>query len=122
VAPNVVFAGLFVLACLMPAVCHGATPEPTLTVSRNAAGEVLVSVSGMIPACGLTALNEPPTFAIEGSTIKVRQPIVGVACMNPPPKEKPYERALNLGKLAAGNYTIQWSFPALTANYANPAD
>jgi hypothetical protein len=108
---------LLALACLAPAMCLAG--PPTLSVSRNPAGEVLVSVSGMIPACGLTALNEPPTFTIEGNAIKVHQPIVGVACINPPPKEKHYERVLNVGKLPAANYTIEWSFPALTGTYAS---
>lgn len=111
-------AQLFALACLLPAA--GLAESPALKVSENAAGEVLVSVSGMIPACGLTALNEAPTFTIEATVIKVHQPIVGVACMNPPPKEKHYERVLNVGKLPAGNYTIEWSFPALTGTYASP--
>lgn len=111
-------AQLFALACLLPA--SGLAESPTLKVSRSADGDVLVSVSGMIPACGLTALNEPPTFTIEGTAIKVHQPIVGVACMNPPPKEKHYERVLNVGKLAAGNYTVEWSFPALTGTYTSP--
>lgn len=109
---------LFALACLLPAICLAETPA--LTVARNAAGEVLLSVSGTIPACGLTAVNDPPTFAIEGSAIKVHQPVAGVACMNPPPKEKQYERVLNVGKLAPGNYTIDWNFPVLTGTYASP--
>jgi hypothetical protein len=108
---------LFALACLIPVAGVAQSPEPKLSVSRNAAGDVLISVSGTIPACGLTALNEAPTFAIEGTTIKVRQPIVGIACMNPPPKERHYERVLDVGKLAQGRYTIEWSFPALTGTF-----
>ena len=95
-------------------------PQATLTLSRNAGGETLATVTGTVAACGLTALNEVPRFKIQGTVIAVTQPVVGIACMNPPPKEKPYEQTLNFGKLPAGTYTIKWSFPALTASYETP--
>ena len=115
-----VLLAVFAAVCLVAGVAQPA--ESKLSVSRNAAGDVLIKVSATIPACGLTALNQPPTFVIEGATIKVHQPIVGVACMNPPPKDKHYERVLNIGKLAKGRYTIDWSFPALTGTYASSGD
>jgi hypothetical protein len=117
---KILLACLAALACLIPAVGIAQPTGPKLSVTRNAGGDVLIAVSGTVPACGLTALNEPPAFTLEGMTIKVHQPVVGVACMNPPPKNKRYERVLNVGKLAEGRYTIDWSFPALTGTYTNP--
>lgn len=108
----------FAAVCLMPLAGLTQPAEPKLSVARNAAGDVLITVSATIPACGLTALNEAPAFTLEGTTIKVRQPIVGIACMNPPPKDKHYERVLNVGRLAEGSYTIEWSFPAVTGTYS----
>ena len=116
---NAPLARLFALACLIPVAGAAQSPEAKLSVSRNATGDVVISVSGTVPACGLTALNEAPTFTIEGTRIKIHQPVVGVACMNPPPKEKRYERVLDVGKLAQGRYTIEWSFPALTGSYSS---
>lgn len=118
-ATKVLLARLFALACLIPLAGVAQSAEPKLSVSRNANGDVLIAVSATIPACGLTALNEAPTFTIEGTTIKVRQPVVGIACMNPPPKEKHYEHVLNVGKLAEGRFTIEWSFPAVTGTYSS---
>ncbi len=109
---------LLALMCALPVAGAAQTAEPKLSVSRNATGDVLITVSATIPACGLTALNEAPSFTIEGTTIKVRQPIVGIACINPPPKDKHYERVLNVGKLGEGRYTIEWSFPAVTGTYS----
>ncbi|HSE13511.1 MAG TPA: hypothetical protein VLB69_12855 [Rudaea sp.] len=117
---KVLLAPLLALVCLMPVAGVAQPADAKLSVSRNAAGDVLIKVSATIPACGLTALNEAPTFAIEGTSIKVRQPIVGIACINPPPKDKHYERVLNVGKLGQGRYTIEWSFPAVTGTYSSP--
>jgi len=111
---------ILLIATLVLASAQAQVPAAKLTLRRNSAGETLATASGTIPACGLTALNEVPRFQIEGSVITVAQPVVGVACMNPPPKEKHYEQTLNLGKLAPGAYTINWSFPALAASYESP--
>ena len=114
-----ILLALFAALCLMPVAGVAQPAEPTLSVSRNAAGDVLITVSATIPACGLTALNVAPTFTLEGTTIKVHQPIVGIACINPPPKDKHYERVLDVGKLGEGRYTIEWSFPAVTGTYSS---
>jgi hypothetical protein len=114
-------AWLFTLFAAAPALAPAQSDEATLTVARSATGEVRATVSGRIRACGLTALNDEPTFTIDGAKIEVTQHVVGIACMNPPPKDKPYRRTLNLGKLAPGSYTIHWSFPDLSTTYTVPA-
>ena len=111
---------ILLMATLGLSCVQAQVPQASLALRRNAAGETLATASGTIPACGLTALNEAPRFQIEGTVITVIQPVAGVACMNPPPKEKHYEQTLNLGTLAPGAYTIKWSFPALTASYEIP--
>ena len=120
-ASRLLAASLFTLFAVAPAPAVAQSDEPKLTVARNAEGEVRASVTGRIRACGLTALNDEPTFAIDGSKIEVTQHVVGIACMNPPPKDKPYHRTLNFGKLAPGSYTINWNFPELSTTYTVPA-
>ncbi len=92
---------------------------PVLAVSQNANGEVIASVSGMIPKCGVTALHGPPTFSVSGKSVSVKQKVAGVMCRRgvPPDARKPYSATLNLGRLPAGTYTIDWSFPQLKATY-----
>ena len=106
---------LLTLAPLAAAVAD--PPAARIEVTRNAAGEVLATVATNVNPCGITALNEPPTFRVDGTNIEVTQPVAGIACMNPPPKERGYNHTLNLGKLAPGTYSIHWSFPQLTATY-----
>jgi hypothetical protein len=43
--------------------------------------------------------------------------MAGVACMNPPPRSRPYRRSVNFGRLPPGRYTIRWSYPELRADY-----
>jgi hypothetical protein len=105
---------------LLAAAANGvlaAEPSAKLQAKRNAAGEVVATVSGTVRACGLTATNDEPTFVVRGNTVEVMQPVAGIACMNPPPETRPYRRTLNLGKLPAGSYAIHWSFPDLTVAY-----
>lgn len=92
-------------------------PSAHLSVTRNAAGDVVAAVNGTVRACGITSGRAEPTFVLRGNRIEVTQPTIAVACMNPPPTAKPYRHTLDFGRLPAGRYTIQWSFPELSAEY-----
>jgi hypothetical protein len=96
---------------------HAQVPDARLSLARNAAGEVIATVEGTVRACGITAGNRNPTFTVHGYLIEVTQPTVAIACMNPPPKTRPYRRTLDLGRLPPGKYTIHWSLPELSGEY-----
>ena len=96
----------------------------TLSVSQNATREVIATVSGTVPMCGVTALGDLPTFSLSGQVINVLQNIAGVMCdINTPPNAvRPYNVTLDFGRLPAGTYTINWNFPALSAAYTVTGD
>lgn len=104
---------LFPVACLLSAVC-AAQSAPSLTVAQNSHREVVVRMSGLIASCNLTASSAEPTFSVQGRLVTVNQGVAGSMCTNPPHPDKLYERTVNLGRLAAGTYTINWTFPVLT--------
>lgn len=109
---------LFLLGMFLVGSCL-AEEAPVLSVSQNAGGEVVASVSGLIARCGVTATNMPPTFKISETSITVVQNVAGVMCMRdvPPDAKKPYHVTLNFGRLKAGRYMISWSFPYLKSTY-----
>jgi hypothetical protein len=122
---NAVFACLMLTlagCALHPAAATEDGPQAHLSAARNAAGEVVATVTGTVRACGITSTNDEPTFAVHGDTVEVTQSMAGVACMNPPPKTKPYRRNLNLGKLPPGKYLIRWNYPELTLDFAVPSN
>jgi len=101
----------------VPSALAAAQPHARLSVSRTRGGEVVAVVRGTVRACGITATNDAPTFVVHERVVEVSQPMAGVACMNPPPRSRPYRRSVNLGKLAPGRYTIRWNYPELSADY-----
>lgn len=115
------------LIVFLPSAMCAPQSAPNLTISKNAIGEVVASVSGMIPSCGVTATSGGPIFRIQGAVVTVTQGVAGFMCTNapqPPPK-KLYERTVNFGKLTDGTYTINWSYPELTGTITvtgNPAN
>ena len=102
---------------LAPSVLAAAEPHARLSVSRTRGGEVVAVVRGTVRACGITATNDEPTFVVHERVVEVSQPMAGVACMNPPPRSRPYRRSVNFGRLPPGRYTIRWSYPELRADY-----
>jgi len=106
---------LLALACV--AAATAAEPSAHLSVARKADGTVVATVTGTVRACGITALEDEPTFTVNGNIVDVKQPTAGVGCMNPPPQSKPYRHSVDLGKLPAGTYTIRWNFPELSTTY-----
>ena len=112
---------LFPLACLLSS-SYAAQSAPSMTVSQNANREVVLRVTGLIPSCNLTANSAEPTFNVKGMLVTVNQGVAGYMCTNPPQPDKPYEHAVNLGKLADGTYTINWTFPALTGKIVVSGD
>jgi hypothetical protein len=98
------------------------TPDAHLSLTRNAAGNVIATVEGTVRACGITASNRDPTFVVHGNVVEVSQSTLPIACMNPPPITKPYRRTLDLGRLPSGKYTIHWNLPELSGDYVVPAD
>jgi len=104
---------LFSIACLLSTNCAAQT-APSLTITQNASHEVIVQASGMIPSCNLTATSANPSFRIQGSVVTVTQGVAGYMCTNPAAPDKQYQRTLNLGRLANGTYTINWTYPELT--------
>ena len=112
------FCTLLFAGAAFSAACHGQSPG-TLSVSQNAAGEVVATASAWIPECGVTALGDPPMVHVNGHEIDVLQPLAGVMCAStvPPDAKKFYAASANAGRLANGTYTVNWSFPALSATY-----
>ena len=108
------------IATLLAGAAFAQASDARLSVSRDPAGNVIATVEGTVRACGITTTGNEPTFVVRGNLVEVTQPKVAIACMNPPPKTKPYRQTLDLGKLAPGKYTIRWSFPELSAEYVVP--
>jgi len=92
-------------------------PPVHLTLHENAAGQLIATVSGRVPACGLVANGADPTYKITGSVITVTQGVVAIACVTPPPPDNYYIASVNFGRLFDGTYTVNWNIPQLTANY-----
>jgi hypothetical protein len=112
-----VLAILLAATAIAPSIGTAREPHARLSVTRTRGGEVIASVKGTVRACGITATNDAPTFVVHGRVVEVSQPMAGVACMNPPPRSRPYRRSINLGKLPAGRYAVRWSFPELSIDY-----
>src|SRR5262249_59451488 len=109
--------GSLLLALLWAPATPAAEPSAQLGVAINQDGHVVATASGSVRACGITALDDAPGFVISGNVIEVRQPMAGIACMNPPPETKPYRHSVDFGKLPAGTYTIRWNYPELNTTY-----
>ena len=92
-------------------------PPTDLNLYQNSAGQLIATVSGPVPACGLVATDADPTYTIAGNIISVMQPVKGVACTNPPPPDGYYIASVNFGRLFDGTYTVNWNIPQLTASY-----
>lgn len=109
---------LLVAGWSLASIC-AAQPSATLSVSQNAAREVIATVSGTVPMCGVTAIGDAPTFVLSDQIITVEQGVAGVMCAIgvPPDAVRPYNVTLDFGRLPVGTYTINWSFPVLTATY-----
>lgn len=106
------------LSCAAFSIACCAASAGTLSVSQNAAGEVVAVVSALVPRCGLTA-GAAPSYQVNGYEVDVRQPLIGVTCLTgiPPGAQTDYRATLNFSRLPGGTYTIIWSFPALSARY-----
>ena len=99
----------------------GSAQSPTgeLHISRNAAHEVIATITGEVGRCGVTALSDPPTIRRSGTIIEITQPVAGIACRADVPQGalRPYQATVNLGSLPPGKYTVNWNFPKLTTTY-----
>lgn len=105
--------------CLSGSICFAQKTAAELRFSQNATHEVTVTANGEVPRCGVTALPEGPTSKLSGHVIEVMQPVAGIACRADVPQGalRPYRVSINLGRLPPGDYTVNWSFPKLTAAY-----
>lgn len=101
----------------LPAASFAQSANPELTISQNALGEVVASVYAQIPPCGVTASGENPSFQIHGTVIDVTQPLFAIACVTNPPPYIVYQRSVDFGALAAGTYSVNWSFPQVSGVY-----
>lgn len=99
--------------------CYAQEPTGELRISQSVGHEVIATVIGKVARCGLTALSDAPTFRVTGQVVDVTQPVAGVACRADVQQGalQPYQRAINLGRLPPGSYTVNWNFPKLTATY-----
>jgi hypothetical protein len=85
----------FAVVSVFCGICFAQKPVGDIRISKNPASEVTVTVAGSVARCGVTACR------------------TDVA----PGELRPYHATINLGHLSPGKYTINWSFPKLTANY-----
>jgi len=92
-------------------------PDVQLFVYQNTAGQLIATVAGNVPACGLVATSADPTYTIAGNVITVKQSVIAVTCTNPPPPDGYYVASVNFGRLFDGDYTVNWDVPALSAQY-----
>ena len=92
-------------------------PEVQLFLNQNTAGQLIATVAGKVPPCGLVADQADPTFTVAGNVITVTQGLIAVTCTNPPPPKRYYVASINVGRLFDGEYTVNWNVPALTAQY-----
>ena len=88
-----------------------------VAATRNATGDVIVSVRARISRCGITASLDKPTFHVDGHAVTVKQATIAVACLRGVPHDakREYHAEVNLGRLDAGDYTLHWSFPPVDA-------
>jgi hypothetical protein len=107
---------------LLPTAALAQETAPVLSFQQNAAGEVIASVSAHVHPCGLTATGSGLTFTIKGTNIEVTQPLLALACVVNPPPYLVYQGTVNLGVLAPGVYTVNWSFPAVSGRYTVTAN
>lgn len=116
-----VFAIMALASSIFGGACSAQEPTVDLSVSTNAAHQITATVTGKIARCGVTALPEAPTFRRLGQVVEVTQPVAGIACLADVPlgTVRPYHATVNLGNLPPGKYTVNWSFPKLTATYSN---
>ena len=112
-------AGIALAGTLFCGFSSAQSPNGQLHISRNAAKEVIATVTGEVGRCGVTALSDPPTIRRSQMIIEVTQPVAGIACRADVQQGalRPYHAAVNLGSLPPGKYTVNWSFPKLTTTY-----
>lgn len=92
-------------------------PSTQLILHQNSAGQLIATVLGPVPACGLVATSADPTFSRAGFVITVTQPLNAVTCTTPPPPDGYYIASVNFGRLFDGTYTVNWNIPQLSADY-----
>jgi hypothetical protein len=117
-------AGMLALLSMAAGGAGGATvipgqtnPPAVLAVYQNLEGQLIASVSGYVPACGLVPQPGDPTYAIQGTTITVTQPELPISCPTPPPDPQYFYSVVNFGRVFNGNYTINWNAPGLSQQY-----
>jgi hypothetical protein len=111
--------GIALAGTTLGSVCFAQNSSGDLRISQNAAHEVIATVTGKVARCGVTALPEAPTFQRSEQVVDITQPVAGMACRADVPQGalRSYRVTVNLGDLPPGNYTVNWSFPKLTAAY-----
>jgi hypothetical protein len=111
---RVIALAVLILPATVSSQVIGVSP---LTLHQNTSGQLIATVAGTVPACGLVATSADPTYTIAGNTITVTQAVVAIACVNPPPPDNYYIASVNFGRLFDGTYTVNWNIPQLTADY-----
>jgi len=88
-----------------------------LLLHQNSSGQLIATVQGQIPPCGLVPTHADPTFTIADKVITVTQPLIAADCTNPPPPDENYIATVNFGRLFDGTYTVNWNIPSLSEQY-----